>query len=81
MNLEPGDDGPTEAVRLGLQSGADAYDRFAANAYLHANPQRLWRKGEEARVALSCALQCLASGVSMEELERAVATLKAHFED
>ncbi|MEQ1490105.1 MAG: hypothetical protein ABL932_06095 [Terricaulis sp.] len=60
-------------AELGSKQGANV-------SSLNYPGNRIRAKGEEAREALQCVLSAVQCHVSIEALERAVATVKAHLE-
>lgn len=77
-----GDPETTEASRSYLGGEANRYagNQQASTSGLNYGSQRLRHKGEEAREALQCVLSAVQCHISIEALERAVATVKAHLE-
>lgn len=71
---------PQTTSPYGLERGYDNAKSYAGKQGVNYPGNRIRRKGEEAREALQCVLSAVQCHVSIEALERAVATVKAHLE-
>lgn len=69
-----------QATQYGIE-GLAAGGRYSGRNAAYTSGRRLMAKGEEARLALAHILGSVESGVSIEALEKALATIKVHLGD